>query len=392
MKTAGLNLTNFKTKDNAIKASWVSMLHKEPFLEEMAYQSLNIHLTDLIWNCNLHKDDVKHVVKDITCFWKDVLKACTRLNYTEICNSDPGSQVIWYNSHICIGGKPFFWKKPYKKGLVHVSQLFTPSGDKKAYDHLEDEYGLNIFQVNQLMSTIPREWKIYSIDNQCTPTMYSRYKNQPKPCSFYYKTMTTLPQNAFTAYVKWQAMLHTSKSYDNFISLFSKIFVVTNHSKFRSLQYRILQCALVLNVQLYRWKIREDNLCTFCDKHTETYPHLFFDCQNAKELATSIPAILDKYGQTVNFTLTSENTIFNDVIMDQSHLVNFIVLGMKVYIYKNRCLKKQCSVIDFKNFIEQCRTCEYYNAMQSKTMSKYHKKWCNKGDCTHETECKMYDF
>ena len=53
-------------------------------------------------------------------------------------------------------------------------------------------------------------------------------------------------------------------------------------------QYRLLQRALVTNVHLFKWKIRENDLCTFCSLAKETISHVIFQCEVVQNLWTKV--------------------------------------------------------------------------------------------------------
>ena len=97
-KEGGLGLTNIVIREEALKASWVSFLHKDSFLCEIAFQALSPVLRENIWRCNLKKDDVKLLFK--TSFWTDVLEAWTILNFEHTVEKrdDILNQIIWNNS------------------------------------------------------------------------------------------------------------------------------------------------------------------------------------------------------------------------------------------------------------------------------------------------------
>ena len=72
-------------------------------------------------------------------------------------------------------------------------------------------------------------------------------------------------------YMKWIQELGQDPfgSLHDFAQSHCKIYKVTNVTKYRSFQYRLLQRGLVTNIQLYKWDIVEDNLCTFCHQEVE---------------------------------------------------------------------------------------------------------------------------
>ena len=54
---------------------------------------------------------------------------------------------------------------------------------------------------------------------------------------------------------------------------------LTLSTKLRSFQYRLINFAIVTNVQLCKWKVKDSPKCTFCNDKEETYLHLFAQCQ-----------------------------------------------------------------------------------------------------------------
>ena len=65
--------------------------------------------------------------------------------------------MIWWNSHLCIEGKPFFWVDPYRRGLKYIAQLFN-QGKVIDYEQLKTRFNLTYLQYRGLLSTIPKKW------------------------------------------------------------------------------------------------------------------------------------------------------------------------------------------------------------------------------------------
>ena len=51
--------------------------------------------------------------------------------------------------------------------------------------------------------------------------------------------------------------------------------IVTINTRFRVFQYKVLKNALYLNKHLYIFKLRDTELCSFCNQEDETIIHLF---------------------------------------------------------------------------------------------------------------------
>ena len=140
-------------------------------------------------------------------------------------------------------------------------------------------------------------------------------------------------------YLKWMQDLGPNfvESLCDFGTIHSDIFRITNVPKYRSFQYRLLQRGLVTNIQLNKWNNKPSDLCYYCKEFKETLVHLFFECQIVKGFWTEIgDYIKSKYHYQIN--MTAANIILNRVIEKKNHVINFLVLLAKQYIYSQRCL------------------------------------------------------
>ena len=120
----GLNLVDLRKRDIALKILWLQTLQEDNKCRELTMKLLSPVLDMDIFKCNLHHTDIKALNIKST-FWRDMLHAWSVYNYTD--SADGDSQMIWLNSHLRIGEKPFLNAAAYKKGLVWISQLY-PNG------------------------------------------------------------------------------------------------------------------------------------------------------------------------------------------------------------------------------------------------------------------------
>lgn len=68
----GLRLADLKLRDLSIKIQWVHTIQNDTFFAKLAYSALG-PLGQLIWECNLHTQDVGLLFRQ--SFWRDVLIA-----------------------------------------------------------------------------------------------------------------------------------------------------------------------------------------------------------------------------------------------------------------------------------------------------------------------------
>ena len=153
------------------------------------------------------------------------------------------------------------------------------------------------------------------------------------------KNLATFVYNDFTKeetkdneklFLKWYEDLGIMEEEIN--KAMCNIYIVTNVPKFQNFQYRLLHRAIVTNIELYRWKIINSDLCSLCNEEQETLEHLLIKCKEVKPLWEYIKEYAIKY--TNNVCLTSKNIMLNNVTDSWKSVVNFLVLVCKQYIYR----------------------------------------------------------
>ena len=177
-------------------------------------------------------------------------------------------------------------------------------------------------------------------------------------------------------YVKWnQEINNFSDSLWDFTEEHMSIYRITNIPKYRSFQYRTIQRALVTNIDLHRWGMLESSKCSLCREEEETMLHMFVECKEITPVWAELNQYLcDKYSLH-NINMSSKCVILNQLVEPKYHVVNFICLLLKQYIYRKRCLKEKISFQAFKAHVTSIQNIEKYIAQKNNRMGKYRKKW-----------------
>ena len=159
----GRKLVDTYKRDCALKIEWIRRIIEmhNPILCGLAFYHMNVEIRNhLIWECNFAAQDVA----DINCqhpFWNDVMTQWAELNY-KIPDSqeEVANQILWYNSHLKVGGKLYLKRKLYEKGILYVKDLFV-GPITMSFNEMKDSYGQDIkaMDYNTIMSTIPSHWK-----------------------------------------------------------------------------------------------------------------------------------------------------------------------------------------------------------------------------------------
>ena len=175
--------------------------------------------------------------------------------------------------------------------------------------------------------------------------------------------------------VKWIDEFEDDFSEDELKIAFSNITRVTNCIKYRDFQYRLLNRAIITNIHLVHWKMRANNLCTFCNMYKESYAHLFVKCSEIQPIWKAAEQIVTLYTNKP-CVWNVRNIICNTVTTPASSIGNLICVICKQYIYRQRCTMKPLNIIDLKTLIQSIQNIEKYNAIKHGRLSTHEKKWC----------------
>ena len=143
-------------------------------------------------------------------------------------------------------------------------------------------------------------------------------------------------------------------------------FQVTKESKLQWFQYRINQYILTTNSYLYRAGIVDSPFCTRCITELETIEHALWECDIVQSFLRDFCSMLDSL--YIPFAFNKELFIFG--LYDNQYGVyniidNFILILIKHYIYKTRCLLQPLSSIGMKKII-----LNNYNVLKSIAVNK----------------------
>ena len=244
----GLKLVDFKAKDQALKMSWIKIVSSDTSMARICYHSLDPKIGDDIWNCNLKEEDINKIFKQ--GFWADVLKAWSLNNYK---HDNAKGKWIWYNSDLKINNIPVFWHKCYARNLRTIDQLFK-NGSTISIGEAKD-FGMNLMEFNSLISAIPNESRRFYKQKRSDTMANDNCSERMKSTKLAYNDLVYDDQLLHPKKEKWEEELSIQMTYESYLKEFLNIRKVTNITKYRSFQYRLLHRAIVTNETLYKWKI-----------------------------------------------------------------------------------------------------------------------------------------
>ena len=302
-----------------------------------------------------------------------MLKAWGKLNYkTIVDNLD--QEILWYNSHIRINEQLISWKKPIENRLLYVAQLWE-NRTVISWTKAKNVFGLTLLQFQGLISAVPREWKQQMQQGVKEPGAVSVEFLSTKHA---YRNLVSTGCGLNRCRDKWEKMLNNEIPLERFISGLEESCICTDITKYHSFQFRLMHHAIITNIQLEKWKLKESRMCSFCAREPETYLHLFIWCPKVAWIWLQLEQFMAKWSEEpINF---QPDTVFWNrlVLYPASHIKNFLCLVPKQYIYRQRCINKELSFVELKNLFNKLEGYEKHYAIMNGKLKKHLSKWNKK--------------
>lgn len=127
---------------------------KTPFFSEVEQYGGNY---TCMWLVN---NKLAAFTKKLNPFWHDVYNAWLLLKETET-NTKVHSEPLYFNEHIKINNKPFFFKDWYNCGIKYINDLLDKDGKLYSWQQFSETYNIisNPFRLLSVIHSIPRNWK-----------------------------------------------------------------------------------------------------------------------------------------------------------------------------------------------------------------------------------------
>ena len=345
----GLNMVNLNYFKHALKISWVKRyLTGPPKAWKILFNNaLKKFGGDLIFRCNFSINDIASIKND---FVKDICIAWSDLTYRNCSNTIPCNVILWNNSNIRINDRTLFIKSMYNSGIVYMHDIVSSDGLFLSFQEIKGKFNIsNVFFTTYfgIVKAIPIAWRRtitqtgYVIHQdvflnkilgslKVTKIVYNDFINA--------KTMSAvLPSR------KWNSMFDTNLPDDFWTKACKTTFNSVRDTKIIYFQFKYLHHILATNLFLYKIKVRDNPLCSFCNDYIENYEHLFWNCQFVKTFWVRVtvdfcPTNILSF-QTISFGLNNAEDIS----------INSVIIHAKHYIYSCKMNNSYPCIKDFKS-------------------------------------------
>ena len=208
-------------------------------------------------------------------------------------------------------------------------------------------------------------------------TTYAQFIKKTKNVRWYYneinKKMCNYRLNEL--YVKWSNDC-VDFDFDRYAQAYVKLYAYSNQLNLRSFQFRLLHKALVLNDKLFRWKIKSNNYCTFCNVNVkENVRHFFWECEKVQKVYSWTKEICVKIYPEEQCHISYDSIILNDIKENANHIFNLIFLLAKHYVYVQRCKNEVLNKTQLQSKVFMYKRLEYYTALKAQKVMQHFAKW-----------------
>ena len=256
------------------------------------------------------------------------------------------TQNLWNNAFILPGNNPLLNRSLVSKGIKNILDLIVCDGNFTCWNSMVSKFNLNInefFAWFGVIQCIPSYWKC--IIRSYLPLQTVQYDK----VKYFHRGIFV--NNSFLEVVKVTSKMiynihidklfktPTSKLYysskfnvteDDWPLIYTLAGKLTLDSKLRVFHYKVLNNILYLNKSLYKMKLVDTPLYTFCQWEEETSNHLFLECEYSKTLWSDIQNWLE--GDLPN--INSQDVVLEFVERQFfGRIDNFLLLLYKRFIY-----------------------------------------------------------
>ena len=341
LNKGGLGMIDLNLFDRALKLTWIRRYITNTSASWKLLVDKKYPLIVNIANFgDTYEENITRTIKNP--FWLNVVKyyylfhkKCTHQSKQEV-----EATRFLYNSNIQIGKNIIKNRKLISSGIFAIYQLLKNDTFLTLRElNIKLNTPLNFLEYNTIVNSIKTYLKRYSHllpfkDVQHDPAL-NKILMKEKGTSHIYQEMITITQE-ITGHKRWSITNElTRQEWEVSFNLLKK---TTFDTKLRWLQFRILHFILTTNQSVSKYKIDQDSKCSFCDAHSETILHLFWNCSQVQAFWNELADIINKRCKhSHNFQFSSKLVVFGISEKTASDKIcDLIILLGKLFIYRSK--------------------------------------------------------
>ena len=358
----GLRMVDAEAFSKAQKLVWTKHLLDPNYsgfwkhLENTVLTKFNANDSQLLWKtsapeCVLNTLKNCQLAETIRVWYLYRNKIKTNLGHDKYFLQDP----IWYNQNVRLKTKRYFYYHDWHTlGISTLADLYRGHNFLKTFEDLVLEYNVSIKdrrKYNSLMNGILIDW--FYNPPQVQVTIFDRIVeflfDSVKITKSSYIIFRS-QENPVNAGNFWIEALDVDVDDIDWASIHDSNFNSTIETQMRAFYFKIFHRAICTNQFLHKIGKTDSPLCYFCQKSTESYIHMFCECDKVCPLWDNLSTFIDKKCGD-NLDLSNFQKMFGMDLLSSEHsrCINFLILYLKFYIY--RCRFQQCNP-NFQAFLK----------------------------------------
>lgn len=374
----GLKMINLKAFAQALKATWLRRIfQKDSKWKSLLQQYVNI---EKIIFCG--SEYINFALKNIkNNFWKDVLKALLALQLQLNIDWDDNNiyqTPIFYNKNLTVGGKSFFYKSWFEKGISYIRDMIDDQG--KFYKHNDftqkTTLNINFLQYQGVIDCIKRYMRSkhvnlnHTMSGPIIPKVLFTILKQKKGSQNIYDILNENADEP-TGKLRWNQIYTLDENAWEYI--FQAPFMITKCTKLRWFQTTINHRILTTNKLLFQMNLIDSPKCSFCGDSDETIDHLFWKCSKTQAFIQELRRRFQDMFITLN--LDEETFILGNFPKTTSVVIQFLMLVAKYYVSMNRTSKRHLNFLEYKINVQSIFLSHREIALKNNNLEAFLQDW-----------------
>ena len=377
-KEGGLKMVDIKIFHKALKLTWFRRFLKggcenvEHLMNSFLKQPL--HLSFLGDDYFLAKAN-----ETVNPFWKEMLTHLASLfqaNYYSFL-----SHPLWKNSRIKIDKNSILLKSWSQKGILFVNDLVNEDGSLLSQTDCERKFNtsFNFLRYFSVCQAIKCAYKMElgqcskHLHNPVVPSYIATLMSDKSGCSRIYKILLGNRDCTEKTASKWESVLQSQMSSELIGKYNCTIFRFSCDISLRYFQYKIMNGICYMNRHLFKMKISNSDLCSFCGKEQETLLHFFIECRYSKAIWEATQNWLSTAHSVPPF---SKQNILLGFTEQRNDVLTLITVLIKQQLFICRCNNKFPVFSKIVKHITQYYNDEKYLYAINNNKEKFQKRWC----------------
>ena len=377
-----LNLVDIRKKHESLLYNWINDCEHNAQIKNLAEYFLGPHL-DTIWQYSLRKEDSVKIFKGDS-FWHKLLHRWHSYSFYQPQDAPQvAKQIICNNSEIKINNQPIGSGKWIHNELaIRINDIWHEENKRfLTYEQLSEKYSnqCNWYEYQTVLSAIPRHWKelMGTVGSNTHSTKFELVWARQKVSHWVYTDSNQSLTGLLKIKAIWEKKLTIAIDIEELKKIVQNIYEVSSVTKLRNFQFRLLYNKIFCNDVLIHWNKVMSNLCDFCLVDKQTITHLLVNCKYVCPLWQKLQAKMRR-NSIKDFNFNLESIILNTA--SSQTIVNLIVLIVKQYIYRCKCLGNKPNYKEIEYEIQLYYHIERYNNSGRK-LERITKKWSTVFDC-----------